>query len=89
MAENHRLCEALANLSFEPCMSVQNRFILLAKLWPLAMVPIFFSSFVIYNGGIVVGDRANHTPQLHLVQPLYFMAFSVAFLPQIFLHPSR
>ena len=36
-----------------------------------------FASFVVWNGGIVVGDRANHAPVLHWVQPFYFYAFLV------------
>ena len=71
------------------CFCGQNKAILLAKLWTLGLVPFCFCLFAIYNKGIVVGDRANHSPQLHLVQPLYFMLFTVSFLPQIFLHPSR
>jgi len=30
-----------------------------------------FGLFVIKNGGIVVGDKENHAPVLHLAQPLY------------------
>lgn len=62
---------------------------LLARLWPLALVPFCFAIFVVSNGGIVVGDRANHTPQLHLVQPLYFTLFTTGFLPQVYWHPKR
>ncbi len=36
-----------------------------------------FASFVVWNGGIVVGDRANHAPVRHWVQPFYFYAFFV------------
>ena len=61
---------------------------LLARLWALALVSICFAIFVVVNGGIVVGDRANHTPQLHLVQPLYFVLFTTGFLPQIFWQPK-
>ncbi|KAG0353341.1 glucosyltransferase [Podila minutissima] len=35
-----------------------------------------FVSFVRWNGGIVLGDRSNHVPVLHVVQLFYFVAFS-------------
>ncbi|KAG0004020.1 glucosyltransferase, partial [Modicella reniformis] len=35
-----------------------------------------FSAFVKWNGGIVLGDKSNHIPTLHIVQLLYFAAFS-------------
>ncbi len=36
-----------------------------------------FASFVVWNGGIVIGDRANHVPVHHWVQPFYFYSFLV------------
>ena len=75
--------------SHQQKLFLQNRWKLMARLWALALVPISFCVFVVYNQGIVVGDRANHSPQLHLVQPLYFCLFTISFLPQVFLHPSR
>ncbi|KAG0092043.1 glucosyltransferase [Podila epicladia] len=35
-----------------------------------------FVNFVRWNRGIVLGDRSNHVPALHVVQLLYFVAFS-------------
>ncbi|KAF9126412.1 glucosyltransferase [Mortierella sp. 14UC] len=35
-----------------------------------------FAAFVKWNGGIVLGDRSNHVPSLHVVQLFYFAAFS-------------
>ncbi|KAG0320966.1 glucosyltransferase [Podila horticola] len=35
-----------------------------------------FMGFVRWNGGIVLGDRSNHVPVLHVVQLFYFVAFS-------------
>lgn len=35
-----------------------------------------FMGFVQWNGGIVLGDRSNHVPVLHVVQLFYFVAFS-------------
>ncbi|SCV70866.1 BQ2448_3628 [Microbotryum intermedium] len=48
----------------------------------LSYLPVFFgaAAFVKWNGGVVLGDKANHVPTLHLVQPLYFFAFAAGFL---------
>ncbi|KAF9099015.1 glucosyltransferase [Mortierella sp. GBA35] len=35
-----------------------------------------FGAFVKWNEGIVLGDRSNHVPSLHVVQLFYFVAFS-------------
>jgi len=43
-------------------------------------VVVAFAAFVIYNGGIVVGDRSNHIAMLHFPQFLYFLLFTVIFL---------
>ena len=50
---------------------------LAGRLWPLAAVPAAFALFVLRNGGVVVGDRSAHAPVKHLMQPLYFLGFSV------------
>ncbi|KAF9072739.1 glucosyltransferase [Rhodocollybia butyracea] len=46
---------------------------------PYALVLAVFSSFVVWNGGIVLGDKSNHIPVLHVPQFYYFFAFSTAF----------
>lgn len=51
---------------------------LLNQLWPYAAVVAGFGAFIVWNGGIVVGDRTNHTAGLHLPQLGYFVAFSLA-----------
>lgn len=62
---------------------------LAAKLWSLALVPAGFAAFVAANGGVVIGDRANHAPAAHWAQPLYALLFTaVAFAP-MHLHPRR
>ncbi|KEI39856.1 glycosyltransferase family 59 protein [Mixia osmundae IAM 14324] len=60
-------------------------------------VPVFalFIAFVRYNGGIVLGDKANHVVMFHLPQLLYFSAFTAAFnaplliVPVLHFRPSR
>ena len=53
---------------------------LLSDLWPMLLVPVCFAAFVVWNGGIVVGDKAAHAPVKHLMQPLYFALFTAAAL---------
>ncbi|KAK0233267.1 glucosyltransferase [Armillaria fumosa] len=35
--------------------------------------------FVMWNGGIVLGDKSNHVPVVHIPQMYYFAAFATAF----------
>ncbi|KAJ7169447.1 glucosyltransferase [Mycena filopes] len=46
---------------------------------PYASVLALFGAFVVWNGGIVLGDKSNHIPSLHIPQVYYFFAFSTAF----------
>ena len=57
----------------------------LLLLWPHLLVIILFLCFVWANGGIVLGDRKNHTPCLHLPQVLYFFLFSLSLSPSLLL----
>ncbi|KAH8997481.1 glucosyltransferase [Lactarius akahatsu] len=40
--------------------------------------PLFasFGGFVVWNGGVVLGDKSNHVPSLHIPQLYYFIAFA-------------
>ncbi|KAI9572687.1 glycosyltransferase family 59 protein [Boletus coccyginus] len=40
------------------------------------LVLVLFGAFVLWNGGIVLGDKANHVPVLHVPQLYYFVAFA-------------
>lgn len=46
----------------------------------LAIVPLLFAAFVLWNGSVVVGDKEAHKATLHLMQLLYFPACTTAFL---------
>ncbi|KAF8649765.1 hypothetical protein AX16_005532 [Volvariella volvacea WC 439] len=46
---------------------------------PYTLVLIAFGAFIAWNGGIVLGDKANHVPVLHIPQLYYFVAFATAF----------
>jgi alpha-1,2-glucosyltransferase len=56
---------------------------LLARLAPVLAVVGAFGAFVARNGGIVVGDRANHAPVLHFAQLGYFVAFAAPYLAAV------
>lgn len=62
---------------------MQHKVRLLKELWSLGLVPAAFAAFVLWNGGIVVGDKDNHQPAVHLVQPLYFVFFSACALAPV------
>ncbi|KAK7468591.1 glucosyltransferase [Stygiomarasmius scandens] len=46
---------------------------------PYAIVLAAFGAFVVWNGGIVLGDKSNHVPVMHIPQMYYFLAFSTVF----------
>lgn len=46
---------------------------------PYAGVLAAFAAFVIWNGGIVLGDKSNHIPSLHMPQLYYFIAAATFF----------
>ncbi|KAG5648241.1 hypothetical protein DXG03_006199 [Asterophora parasitica] len=52
---------------------------ILPSLVPYALVLAIFGAFVVWNGGIVLGDKANHVPAFHVPQLYYFIAFTTAF----------
>eukprot|EP00854_Cymbomonas_tetramitiformis_P019630 gene19630-23477_t len=55
----------------------------------LAMVPVLFAAFVLWNGSVVVGDKEAHQATLHLMQLLYFPACATAFLAPVHFGPRR
>lgn len=64
------------------------KYYVLGKLWALASVVQLFAAFVLWNGGIVVGDKAHHTPVRHLMQPLYCALYCTLCLAPIFWTPK-
>ena len=67
----------------------QIKWSLLSDLWTLILVPVFFAAFVIWNGGIVLGDKAAHAPVKHFTQPLYFVLFAAIALGPLHFSPAR
>ncbi|KAI1618658.1 alpha-1,2-glucosyltransferase [Exophiala viscosa] len=61
---------------------------LLIDLWPQISLIISFAAFILWNGGVVLGDKDNHIATIHLPQMLYIWPFIVFFswpvlLPQL------
>ncbi|KAF5374744.1 hypothetical protein D9758_000109 [Tetrapyrgos nigripes] len=52
---------------------------ILPSFVPYTIVLAAFGAFIVWNGGIVLGDKSNHVPVLHIPQMYYFVAFSTAF----------
>ncbi|KAL5495666.1 ALG10 [Sanghuangporus weigelae] len=46
---------------------------------PYAIDVFLFAIFVYWNGGIVLGDKSNHVPVLHIPQLYYFFACATLF----------
>jgi len=52
---------------------------ILPSFIPYTLVLAAFGTFIMWNGGIVLGDKANHVPSFHIPQVYYFFAFATAF----------
>lgn len=68
---------------------MQHKWRLLRDLWSLALVPAAFAVFLVVNGGIVVGDRGNHTPVLHIMQLPYLLLFTAGALAPMHFNFTR
>ncbi|XP_017878650.1 putative Dol-P-Glc:Glc(2)Man(9)GlcNAc(2)-PP-Dol alpha-1,2-glucosyltransferase [Ceratina calcarata] len=53
--------------------------VLCIQLFPYIRVCLLFIAFVVWNKGIVVGDKAAHVATVHIPQLLYFSAFHFCF----------
>ncbi|KAI0706067.1 glucosyltransferase [Cytidiella melzeri] len=49
---------------------------ILPSFLPYAVVLAAFGAFVVWNGGIVLGDKSNHIASLHVPQLYYFVGFA-------------
>ena len=52
----------------------------LKQIWCFLAVLSMFVGFVFWNGGIVLGDKANHQVGMHVPQVFYFVSFACFFL---------
>lgn len=63
-------------------------FKLLKCLWAYGLVVLVFGAFVLWNGGIVVGDRTQHKACLNFPQIFYLLLFTLAFSSSVMLFPQ-
>ncbi|KAF3062345.1 Dol-P-Glc:Glc(2)Man(9)GlcNAc(2)-PP-Dol alpha-1,2-glucosyltransferase [Daldinia childiae] len=55
------------------------------QIWPHLIVLGAFVGFVIWNGGVVLGDKSNHVATLHLAQMLYIWPLFAFFSAPLFI----
>ncbi|KAI9054521.1 hypothetical protein LZ554_001678 [Drepanopeziza brunnea f. sp. 'monogermtubi'] len=53
--------------------------VIVSRLWPYIGLLASFFGFVFWNGGVVLGDKANHVATIHLPQMLYLWPFIALF----------
>ena len=53
--------------------------LLIKKLWGFLLNGVLFGLFLIWNKGIVIGDKSNHVAAFHVPQIYYFAVFLVFF----------
>ncbi|EPE06582.1 glycosyltransferase family 59 protein [Ophiostoma piceae UAMH 11346] len=56
----------------------------LRQVWPHLTILASFAGFVAWNGGVVLGDKANHVATLHFAQLLYVWALMAFFSAPLF-----
>ncbi|KAI0860040.1 DIE2/ALG10 family-domain-containing protein [Xylaria cubensis] len=54
-------------------------------IWPHGVVLASFVAFVVWNGGVVLGDKSNHVATIHLAQLLYIWPFFAFFSAPLFI----
>ncbi|KAI0848035.1 glycosyltransferase family 59 protein [Daldinia vernicosa] len=55
------------------------------QIWPHLIVLGAFVGFVVWNGGVVLGDKSNHVATLHLAQMLYIWPLFAFFSAPLFI----
>ncbi|RKP06416.1 alpha-2-glucosyltransferase Alg10 [Thamnocephalis sphaerospora] len=68
----HALAEAIRLVFAHPLAVVRTAL-------PYALVLASFAAFIVWNGGIVLGDKSNHVAVTHIPQLFYFICFAVGF----------
>ncbi|KAM0325782.1 hypothetical protein ACHAQA_007084 [Verticillium albo-atrum] len=90
LAWPHNLCFSALSIGVAVvCNPVQ----VLKWVWPHVTIMGCFVSFIVWNGGVVLGDKSNHVATIHLPQMLYiwpfFAFFSAPLLLPAVLGPLR
>ncbi|OQS02545.1 alpha-1,2-glucosyltransferase [Thraustotheca clavata] len=64
-------------------------FRLFKLFWPYISIVIAFSTFLVVNGSITVGDKENHVAGFHVAQILYFITIATAGFGLVCVFPVR
>ncbi|KAL1888521.1 glucosyltransferase [Sporothrix stenoceras] len=64
--------------------ATSNPFVIVQRAWPYAAVVLGFVQFVVWNGGVVLGDKANHVATIHAAQLLYLWPLLAFFSVPLF-----
>ncbi|CAK7264699.1 glucosyltransferase [Sporothrix epigloea] len=64
--------------------AVGNPLVVLQRVWPYVAVLGGFVQFVVWNGGVVLGDKANHVATIHAAQLLYLWPLLAFFSAPLF-----
>ena len=75
---------ALSLLASVGIAAVCNLPAVLRQVWPHVAILASFAGFVAWNGGVVLGDKANHVATLHVAQLLYVWALMAFFSAPLF-----
>ncbi|OBT39332.1 hypothetical protein VE00_10472 [Pseudogymnoascus sp. WSF 3629] len=59
--------------------AISHPILLISRLWPYIALLVSFGGFVVWNGGVVLGDKSNHIATIHLTQMLYLWPFITFF----------
>ncbi|KAF0982571.1 hypothetical protein FDP41_011501 [Naegleria fowleri] len=59
---------------------------ILIQFWSFVLLAIIFILFVVWNGGLTVGDKSNHIAITHVSQFFYFFVFSCVMEPGLLIH---
>ncbi|KAM0286516.1 hypothetical protein ACHAQH_000944 [Verticillium albo-atrum] len=81
LAWPHNLCFSALSIGVAV---VCNPLHILRWVWPHVAIMGCFVSFIVWNGGVVLGDKSNHIATIHLPQMLYIWPFFAFFSAPLF-----
>ncbi|KAF2085981.1 glycosyltransferase family 59 protein [Saccharata proteae CBS 121410] len=67
--------------------ALRNPITVILAVWPYVSLLGLFGAFVLWNGGVVLGDKSNHVATLHLPQMLYIWPYILFFSFPILIPP--